>query len=104
MRRTRFEQRGGLDVGRIHERKGGDQRLLPVSTRFFRSLARYLELERRAVADPTAVFVELKELRRGQPLSADGLDQIVRDARARAGLAHCSCHELDLRGRPRLSR
>jgi len=78
----------------IHEGKGGHQRLIPVSSRFFRSLARYLELERPAVADPTAVFVVLKEPRRGQPLSADGLDQIVRDARARAGLAHCSCHEL----------
>ena len=78
----------------IHEGKGGHQRLIPVSSRFFRSLARYLELERPPVADPTAVFVVLKQPRRGQPLSADGLDQIVRDARARAGLAHCSCHEL----------
>ncbi len=78
----------------IHEGKGGHQRLILVSARFFRSLARYLELERPAVADPTAVFVVLKGPRRGQPLSADGLDQIVRDARARAGLAHCSCHEL----------
>jgi len=40
----------------IHEGKGGHQRLVPVSARFFRSLARYLELERPAVADPTAVF------------------------------------------------
>ena len=78
----------------IHQGKGGHQRLIPVSAQFFRSLARYLELERPAVADPTAVFVVLKQPRRGQPLSADGLDQIVRDARARAGLAHCSCHEL----------
>ena len=78
----------------IHEGKGGHQRLIPVSARFFRSLARYLELERPTVADPTAVFVALKGPRRGQPLSADGLDQIVLGARQRAGLAHCSCHEL----------
>ncbi len=78
----------------IHEGKGGHQRLIPVSSRFFRSLARYLELERPAVADPTAVFLALKGVRRGQPLSADGLDQIVLGARQRAGLAHCSCHEL----------
>ena len=78
----------------IHDGKGGHQRLIPISARFFRSLARYLEHERPAQADPTAVFVVLKEPRRGKALTADGLDQIVRDARARAGLAHCSCHEL----------
>lgn len=78
----------------IHEGKGGHQRLIPISARFFRSLARYLEQERPAVADPTAVFVVLKQPRRGKALTADGLDQIVRDARGRAGLAHASCHEL----------
>lgn len=78
----------------IHEGKGGHQRLVPISSRFFRSLARYLENERPAVADPTAVFVVLKGPRRGQPLSADGLDQIVLSARHRAGLTHLSCHEL----------
>lgn len=78
----------------IHEGKGGHQRLVPISARFFRSLARYLENERPAVADPTAVFVVLKGPRRGQPLSADGLDQIVLSARHRAGLTHLSCHEL----------
>ncbi len=36
----------------------------------------------------------LKGPRRGQRLSADGLDQLVISARDRAGLAHCSCHEL----------
>ncbi|MDQ3464237.1 MAG: tyrosine-type recombinase/integrase [Actinomycetota bacterium] len=78
----------------IHEGKGGHQRLIPVSARFFRSLARYLELERPTLADPTAVFVVLKGPGRGHPLTADGLDQLVLSARDRAGLAHCSCHEL----------
>ncbi len=82
----------------IHEGKGGHQRLIPVSTRFFRSLGRYLETERPVVtpgaADPSAVFLVLKGPRRGQPLTADGLDQIVLGARQRAGLAHASCHEL----------
>jgi len=32
--------------------------------------------------------------RRGQPLSAYGLDQILESARDRAGLGHASCHEL----------
>jgi integrase/recombinase XerD len=36
----------------------------------------------------------MKGPRRGQPLSADGLDEIVRAARLRARLAHCTCHEL----------
>jgi integrase/recombinase XerD len=40
------------------------------------------------------VFVVLKEPRRGKALTADGLDQIVRDAGGRAGLSHASCHEL----------
>ncbi len=57
-------------------------------------MARYLENERPAIADPTAVFVVLKGPRRGQPLSEDGLDQLVLSARDRAGLAHLSCHEL----------
>jgi integrase/recombinase XerD len=78
----------------INEGKGGHQRLIPISSRFFRSLSRYLEKERPVDADPTAVFVALKGPRRGQPLSADGLDQIVLGARRRAGIAHVSCHEL----------
>ena len=78
----------------IHDGKGGHQRLIPISSRFFRSLSRYLEKERPADADPTAVFVALKGPRRGQPLSADGLDQIVLGARQRAGLQHASCHQL----------
>ena len=78
----------------INEGKGGHQRLIPISARFFRSLSRYLEQQRPADDDTTAVFVALKGPRRGQPLSADGLDQIVLGARQRAGLAHASCHEL----------
>ena len=78
----------------INEGKGGHQRLIPISARFFRSLSRYLEQQRPADDDTTAVFVALKGPRRGQPLSADGLDQIVLGERQRAGLAHASCHEL----------
>jgi integrase/recombinase XerD len=40
------------------------------------------------------VFVVLKGPRRGQPLSVDGLDQIVRGARARAGIQRLTCHQL----------
>ncbi len=40
------------------------------------------------------VFVALKGPRRGQPLSADGLDEVLTGARERAGLAGGTCHEL----------
>ncbi len=36
----------------------------------------------------------LKGQRRGQPLSAAGLDQIISGARTRAGLGPLTCHQL----------
>jgi integrase len=67
---------------------------VPISERFFPSVARYLDGERPQEATTDLVFVVLKGPRRGRPLSEDGLDEIVRAARARAGLAHATCHEL----------
>jgi integrase/recombinase XerD len=78
----------------IAEGKGGHQRLIPISPRFFRTLSRYLESERPPDADLEMVFVVLKGPRTGLPLSADGLDEIVLGARRRAGLTHATCHEL----------
>jgi site-specific recombinase XerD len=78
----------------IAEGKGGHQRLIPISARFFRSLSHYLDGERPTDAHPEVVFVVMKGPRRGRPLTADGLDEIVRGARRRAGLAHATCHEL----------
>jgi site-specific recombinase XerD len=78
----------------IAQGKGGHQRLVPISGRFFASVARYLDGERPREATTDRVFVVLKGPRRGRPLSEDGLDEIVRAARARAGLAHATCHEL----------
>src|SRR5205814_2512308 len=40
------------------------------------------------------LFVVLKRPRRGQPLSAAGVDEILDGARKRARLDHGSCHEL----------
>jgi integrase/recombinase XerD len=74
--------------------KGGHQRLIPVSGRFFTSLAFYLDAERPVDCDSDWVFVVLKGRRRGQPLSPAGLDQILDSARARAGLAQATCHQL----------
>jgi site-specific recombinase XerD len=79
----------------IAEGKGGHQRQIPVSGRFFSSVASYLDLERPAGAGTDHVFVVLKPgPRLGQPLSAAGLDQILDSARVRAGLAKATCHQL----------
>ena len=40
------------------------------------------------------MFVVLKGPRRGHPLSAGGLDEILDGARARAGLSRATCHQL----------
>jgi site-specific recombinase XerD len=93
----------GLDLAdvRVGERrvfvadgKGGRQRLIPMSPRFFATLGRYLDHERPKGVATSRVFVVLKGPRRGRPLSASGLDEIVSGARSRAGLAHATCHEL----------
>jgi integrase len=78
----------------IADGKGGHQRLVPISETFFATVAAYLNDERPADAATDRVFVSLKGPRRGQPLSADGLDQVLAGARARAELAGGTCHEL----------
>ena len=78
----------------IADGKGGHQRLVPVSSRFFTALAAYLDAERPADAATDRVFVVLKGPTRGQPLSVRGLDEVLAGARRRAGLAHATCHEL----------
>jgi integrase len=78
----------------VAEGKGGRQRIVPVSTRFFATVATYYDTERPRTSGTDHVFVVLKGPRRGQPLSAAGLDEIVEGARARAGLAHLTCHQL----------
>ena len=70
----------------VAEGKGGRQRVVPVSARFFASVGAYLESERPTAAATRQVFVVLKGARRGDPLSAAGLDEILDGARGRAGL------------------
>ncbi|UQX09834.1 tyrosine-type recombinase/integrase [Candidatus Mycobacterium methanotrophicum] len=77
----------------VAEGKGGRQRMVPVSARFFASLGDYLDQERPRTSSDR-VFVVLKGSRRGQPLSAAGLDEILDGARARAGLRQATCHQL----------
>lgn len=78
----------------IAEGKGGHQRIVPVSTRFFTTVADYLEIERPATSTTDRVFVVLKGPRRGMPLTAAGLDEIVAGARRRAGIERLTCHQL----------
>jgi site-specific recombinase XerD len=74
--------------------KGGHQRLVPVSARFFVAVQAYLEAERPPGLSTDAVFVALKGPARGRPLAVRGLDEILAGARRRAGLSHGTCHEL----------
>ena len=78
----------------VVEGKGGHHRIVPVANRFFDALGVYLHDERPGTAPTDRVFVVLKGPRRGLPLSAEGLDEILSGARHRAGLDHATCHEL----------
>jgi integrase/recombinase XerD len=78
----------------VVEGKGGHQRVVPVAGRFLQVLGDYLHDERPATASTDRLFVVLKGPRRGLPLSAEGLDEILAGARRRAGLEHATCHEL----------
>jgi integrase/recombinase XerD len=78
----------------VVEGKGGHHRVVPAADRFFSALGAYLHDERPGEARTDRVFVVLKGPRRGLPLSADGLDEILAGARRRAGLEHATCHEL----------
>ena len=78
----------------VAEGKGGHQRLIPISGRFFTAAAAYLDSERPADAGTDHLFVALKGARRGQPLSAYGIDEILDGAKRRAGLEHATCHQL----------
>ncbi len=78
----------------IAEGKGGHQRVVPVSGMFFASLASYFEHERPETAGTGRVFVVLRGPTRGQPLTAEGVDQVLTGARDRAGLGRATCHQL----------
>lgn len=78
----------------VAEGKGEHQRLVPISGRFFTAVRDYLRLERPSDAATEQVFVVLKGPRRGQPLSASGVDEVLDGARRRAGLEKATCHQL----------
>lgn len=74
-----------LDAARrqvfIVEGKGGHQRQIPISRRWFATVGDYLRIERPDEATTDRVFVVLKGQRRGQPLSFEGLNQVFVSAR-----------------------
>ncbi|MEO6628893.1 MAG: tyrosine-type recombinase/integrase [Aquihabitans sp.] len=78
----------------IVEGKGGHQRVVPISNEFFTAVGDYLRDERPTGIDTDRVFVALKRPRRGQPLSAYGIDEVLAAARRRADVDHCTCHML----------
>jgi site-specific recombinase XerD len=78
----------------IAEGKGGHHRVVPVANRFFDALGDYLHDERPAGVETERVFVVLKGPRRGEPLSVEGLDEILAGrvaARACSGRPATSC-------------
>jgi site-specific recombinase XerD len=89
---------GDLQVGDrrvfIAEGKGGHQRVVPVADRVFAAVGDYLHDERPRPCLTDRLFVVLKGPRRGQPLSAEGIDEVLAGARRRAGLDHGTCHQL----------
>lgn len=79
----------------IVEGKGGHQRQIPISARWFATVGNYLRLERPDDTATDRVFVVLKGQRRGRPLSDEGLGQIFTSVRERSGVRRrITCHEL----------
>jgi integrase/recombinase XerD len=78
----------------IAEGKGGHHRVVPIANRFFSAVGDYLHGERPKAVATDRLFVVLKGPRRGLPLSAEGVDEILDGARRRAGLDRGTCHQL----------
>jgi site-specific recombinase XerD len=78
----------------IVDGKGGHQRVIPISNTFFAAVGDYLRLERPAGLVTDRAFVTLKGPNRGRPMTADGVDKILRAARERARLGRATCHQL----------
>jgi integrase/recombinase XerD len=57
--------------------------VIPVSGRFFAAVTAYLDAERPPGTGSDRVFLVLKGPRRGRPLSAKGMDEILAAARRR---------------------
>ena len=78
----------------VAEGKGGRPRATPISNVFFSAVGDHLRSERLVNAPTDRAFVTLKGPSRGQGLSAEGVDVIIRGTRQRAGLERANCHQL----------
>jgi integrase/recombinase XerD len=78
----------------IVEGKGGHQRQIPISSRFFATVGDYLRLKRPTDTETDRLFVVLKGQRRGQPLSDEGLGQVFKSVRERSDVRRITCHQL----------
>jgi site-specific recombinase XerD len=78
----------------IADGKGGHQRRVPISNRFFASVGAYLTGERPSDAKTDVLFVSLKGPTKGAPLTQEGIDEMISNAKDRARLSHATCHEL----------
>ena len=79
----------------IADGKGGHQRIVPISPRFFDTLRRYLDIERPADAETPFVFVVLKGPNRGRPLTREGTRRDhARRPHPCGAVEHATCHEL----------
>jgi len=78
----------------VADGKGGHQRIVSMSDKFFTAVGDYLDIERPPGCATERVFVVLKGPHRGRPLTAAGLDEIFAGAKQRARLDHGSCHQL----------
>ncbi|MGH2791178.1 MAG: tyrosine-type recombinase/integrase [Actinomycetota bacterium] len=78
----------------VAEGKGGHQRVVPLSPRCFQTVGDYLDHERPRTSQTDRVFVVLKGPHRGRPLTASGVDEIIRGACRRAGIDKITCHQL----------
>src|SRR5262249_18395317 len=74
--------------------RGGPPGGAPRANGFLEGRGASLHGDRPAAAATDRVFVVLKGPRRGLPLSAEGLDEVLDGARRRAGLTHATCHQL----------
>ena len=90
---------GDVKVGErrlfIAEGKGGHQRIVPISPRFFATLARYLDSRAPRGTGHRPGLPRPQGPEPGPPaVEPTGLDEIIRGARRRAGIDHLTCHQL----------
>jgi site-specific recombinase XerD len=71
--------------------KGNKQRVMPLAEAAVNTLHLYAQIER-PTTDSEAMFVVLKGVRRGEPLSAAGLRRIFRYHRAKSGITQANPH------------